>query len=140
MKKSRVVVLVFVAILIGVAFWLYTCDKMEELTVPFEVSVLTPSGEEVVSCWKNEQDNYFVFLPAYSDLSDVQIWTKISREIYINGTKVQNGTYCDTFELNIPYQIVFQDWSKTIVREITFVKSENVATMFIDTNSKDKER
>jgi len=139
MKKNRLFVFVFAVILIGVAFFLYTCDKEEELTTPLKVSVPTPGGEEIINCWMNEQNDYYVFLPAYTNLSDVQIHTKISRNIFINSVEIQEGMYCDAFELNKTYQIVFQDWSSTVTREIMFAKSENVPTMFIDTNSKDTE-
>ena len=140
MKESRLLVLVFAVILICAAFWLYTCDKQMELTVPFEVSVRTPDGEEKISCWMNSQEDYSVFLPAYSNLSDAQIHINISSDIYINGIIIQEGIHCDVFELNTPYKILLKSWPKTIVRDIMFVKSGNVATMFIDTKSQNVEK
>ena len=140
MKESRLLVLVFAVILICAAFWLYTCDKQMELTVPFEVSVRTPDGEEKISCWMSSQEDYFVFLPAYSNLSDAQIHINISSDIYINGIIIQEGIHCDVFELNTPYKILLKSWPKTIVRDIMFVKSGNVATMFIDTKSQNVEK
>lgn len=139
MKKTRLFVLTYVVILISVAFWLYACDRQEDIAVPFEVSVPTPNGQEVISCWMSDQKEYFVFLPAYTDLSDTQIHLNISDDIRIDGKAIQEGMYCDAFELNTPYQILIDSWPNTTEGEIMFVKSENVATMFIDTKSKDTE-
>lgn len=139
MKKPRVVVLIFVMILIIVAFWLFSFDKQEELRSPFEVSVQAPSGKEVISCWMSDRNDYFVFLPAYADLTDVQIHISIPGDIRIDDIKIQEGMYCDAFELNTPYQISIKSWPNKTAREVTFVKSENVATMFIDTKSGDTE-
>lgn len=139
MKKPHIIVLIYVVILIGVSFGLYTCDKQEELTVPFEVSVSTPSGEEVIRCWMSNQKEYYVFLPAYSDLSDTQIHIRISGDISIDGKTIQEGMPCDAYELNRPYRILLNSWPNATMRQIMFVRSENIAAMFIDTKSKDTE-
>lgn len=139
MKRSRLFVLALTVILIGAALWLFSFNKQEELAIPFKVSVPTPDGEEVINCWIDDQNDYFVFLPTHSNLEDIQICSAISRDIYINGVEIKEGTYCDAFQLNTPYQIVFRDWPNTITREIMFVRSDNVETMFIDTKSGDTE-
>lgn len=137
MKTSRLFVLIFTAILVGVALWLFSCNAQGELAVPLEVSVVTSGGEEVISCWMNDQDEYFVFLPAYSNLEDVQIRNITSRDICINGVEIKETTPCDGFQLNTSYEIVFRSWLTKTTREITFVQSRDIATMFIDTKNQD---
>lgn len=137
MKASRLVVLVIVVIMIGIAFQLYNYNRQEQFAIPFVVSVATTDGEQSIFCWMNDQEDYFVFVPAYCNLSDLQIHENISAQIYINGVAVQEGMFCDAFALNTPYQMLLQDWLGITERKITFVQSANVSTAFIETKSGD---
>ena len=139
MKISRLPILIFVVILIGITVLLYGYNKEENQKMPFKVTVSSSGREEEIKCWMDEQI-YYVFLPAYANLKDTQININTSSDIYINDVEVHEGMCCDIFELNTPYQILLYDWPITIVREMMFVKSENLSTMFIDTKYGDTER
>lgn len=139
MKIARIVTLAITVLLIlGVVCLCVHFSNVEladQLKFAFDIGV----REEVVSCWKNKDGGYEVYLPGYVDLAQLRVCTSSQNEISINGIEIYNGNNCEMFALNIPYEVSVLVGAKVIKSTIIFRQSENVASIHIDTESKDIE-
>lgn len=94
----------------------------------------TASGQEVI-LWEEADGKNYVFLPAFAELSDVQVCLDTDAQIQIDGVKLQNGMDCTSFALDTPYELRYISWGRESCKEITFLRSAQVASMFIHTQS-----
>lgn len=101
----------------------------EDSTLAFNIQ--TGAEEKQLYPFVNEKGEYYVFLPSYTDLNKVTIVTSDDSEIVLNGKDALDGMKCDVYEPNQAYDLVI-DGQNT---KITFMKSANVATLFLDTAS-----
>ena len=98
----------------------------------FVIPGLEDSQEQYISIFDDEKGNYYVFLPAYADLTKVTI-QQASNQLYtLDETVLSNGMNCGDFQLETPYAFsVNQEYVATF----RFYQSANVATMYVDTIS-----
>ena len=107
--------------------------------------VFSDSGEaEAIKCWDGEGDRCYVFLPSYADLSRTEIRLERSGQYRLDGEELSSGLNCGRFELDTDYELTGLGFSS---KTLQFVRSANVATMYIHTSSgsmdlihKDKDR
>ena len=94
--------------------------------------VQSTDGEEVktISLFDAKDGNYYVFLPSYADMRQVTV--SVSEEVHfaLNDTPLADGMACEFFELQTPYSF-FAD--AQMIATLWFYRSENVASMFLDT-------
>ncbi len=135
MKKNRIITYLFtVVLLIAIVFvWKVLADDKED--VLFTVQIESNEVSEDIKCWKNENDEYYVFLPSYADLSDSKIVLNSENRITIGDKVLKYGMSCDSFELNVPYNLSYSSCGKTYSHNITFLKSDKVNTMHINTDT-----
>lgn len=135
MRKNRIIVYFFTAVfLLTAAFlWIKIADKKENDL--FSVRITSDGKSENIKCWQNEKEDYYVFLPSYADLSKSKLFLNTEVELSINGKAIKDGMSCQSFELNVPYNLSYNTWGKGHSHRVTFLKSDNVATMYIDTAS-----
>ena len=113
--------------------WLLADDQL----MPSLLTVQLPAGDahERVSAWQNEEGEWYVFLPAYADLSTATIAVDEDASVAIDGQMLCNGMSCEDFETDVQYKVSYQRWYRTEVATIQFLRSVNIATMHIDTAS-----
>lgn len=132
MKKQRKILYIVstvLLVLVIVQSILQTQEKNPLSGISFSVA-----GQSV-SLWEGEDGVNYVFLPSFAELSEVQICLDTDTEIQIDGVKVENGMNCASFTLNTPYDVFCTSWGVEYCKKITFLRSGNVATMFIRTQS-----
>ncbi len=88
-----------------------------------------------VSLWEGEDGASYVFLPSFAELSEVQICLDTDTVIQIDGVRIEDGMDCAAFTLNTPYDICYTSWGREYYKEIMFLRSGNIASMFIHTKS-----
>lgn len=93
------------------------------------------ASSEIISCWSCDGSNYYVFLPSYATLSNVQIQFK-NIQVYIDGMKIDNGSFFDDFLINTSYRLQVGE-DNSFVYSLEFIQSDNIATMYIQTESGD---
>ena len=135
MKTWRIVVLSITAILLlGVVFALGQLSRAE-LSDELKFSFAADGREENISCWKNTDGGYEVFLPGFVDIDQLKVCLSTDHTVSINGTEICDGIYCDMFALSVPYAVTLSTKFETIESNITFRRSENIASVHIDTES-----
>lgn len=97
----------------------------------FAFSIQSGSEEKQLKPFVNENGEYYVFLPSYIDMSQVGIVTSDESEIILDGEYVSNGKNCGIYQTNEAYNFSIDNHST----KITFLKSSNVATLFLETVS-----
>lgn len=107
----------------------------QEVTAPFYVDVQSDTGNQQVVCWKNEDGQYYVFLPGYADMAELQIVLKTDTPVSLSGIELYDGMDCSDFGLNIPYDLQYTILGKSYNRELTFVRSDGVPAIFVSTDS-----
>lgn len=135
MIKQRKVLYFVTAVLLIITVLVCIVQAGQVKERPFSVEISSGGKTERIDIWQREAGEYYVFLPGYTDLSQVRICLNTENAVSINGVPLEEGMYCDAFALDVPYEFVYTVWGKDYEHRITFLRSANVATMYIDTQS-----
>ncbi len=115
-------------------------DEMEEANPLLDELSFVLSSEdgnsEMIRCWEDTDGNLVVFLPSYASMSALTMEPSRFGSIRIDGKEVRDGMDCSGFELGTDYSIT--DGNEEAM--IRFLKSANVATMYIETESESMDR
>lgn len=135
-RFSKTAVLVLTAVFAAVAVFIGIKDAKwdESEAALFYVQIASPSGQERIDCWKGTEGDYYVFLPSYADPSETKIHLNRDAEIFIDGENVRSGMTCEQWSLNTRYAISAGN-GDIEHSYITFLRSENIPAMYIDTRS-----
>lgn len=101
----------------------------------FSLIVATEKSTETIIPWQDENGDFYVFLPSYTQMKSAAFSAVDGNQVYIEGNCIKNGTSCEGYAHNIPYSLEYRLRGETYKRQITFMKSENVPTIYIDTTS-----
>ena len=133
MKRASIGLTIILAGLL-IFGWLQVRKQSSSL-LPLSVEFPAADTHEQVSVWWNKDGVCYVFLPAYANLDRATIALDGDISAMIDGHTIYDGMSCQNFELGVPYELSYRDWNDTITSQIIFMKSDNVATMHIDTAS-----
>lgn len=134
-KTWRIVTLSIAALfLLGISY-VWKDLSQAELADELKFSFVVDGNEEILSCWKNAEGEYEVFIPGCVDLARLKAYPSVECTISVNGTEISYGSYCDTFALNVPYEVTLSAGNVVKNAKITFRQSENIASIHIDTES-----
>lgn len=102
------------------------------------VTAVIPSaqGEEEILCWESSEGEYYLFLPGYARLSQVQLRTNTPRTpVYIGSRQITDGMTCEGLQWNVPLDLVYEDKGEQHHFTLRLMQSANVAAMYIDVAS-----
>lgn len=137
MRFSKIVVLALTMIFGAAA--LLVARKGAEFRmnekVLFSVEVTSEYGQERIESWRSDEAEFFVFLPSYADLAKTKLYQNRPGEVTIDGEPIINGMTCENFQWNTPYELTCRIAGENPETRITFMKSDNIPTMYIDTRS-----
>ena len=106
--------------------------KIEDLLF---LEIETGQTVEKISVWKAENDILYAFLPGYVNMSQITIKKTRDISIAINGYQIQTGMNCVGLQLDTPYEIEFEEWGRKNSYTLLFMKSSNIAAIYIETES-----
>lgn len=124
MRQTKMVIYILSALLLLAAAY-FGIQEAEQIP-PFSFSA---GGEEIQS-WENEEGNCFVFLPSYAELSEVRVRTK--KPLHLDELVLTDGMNCEEVELGRVYIL-------SNGAELTFLSSQNVPALYINTSSSNME-
>jgi len=99
------------------------------VTVP-DFYVNTEVANEKISVFCAENEKYYVFLPSYTDMSELRVLMKSEEMVSLGGIKLFSDMDCSDFELETEYELVVNEQS---MGKLLFYKSANISTMHINT-------
>lgn len=109
--------------------------KQSSSQLPVSVRFPVEGASEQVSVWVNQDGVCYFFLPAYANLDEATIVLNGDVSATINGCTLWDGMSCEDFFVGVEYELRYKDWDSIVSIPIMFLRSENVATMHIDTAS-----
>ena len=93
------------------------------------------TDEQSITLWNNDAGQNYVFLPSYAKLEDVRIALHTNTPVSIDGVQLKENMVCARFAEGIPYRFSYAVWGRSKQEEIIFLRSDNVAAMYIETQS-----
>lgn len=130
MRTKNLGIYVMTALLAAVI--LFLCLQELNTEIPFRFEAVTEAGTQEIRVWKNPGEEYVVFVPGYVDFSQLHLRTVRRRPVWLDGIKLSNGMSCAEIQPDKPYELSYGYGYMTTV---TFVKSQNVPAMYIETAS-----
>jgi len=135
MKSKRTTIICFSLILILIAFFGGIKEREWNRTHSISVEIQSDGRVEEVKLWMSPLEEYFLFLPSYADLSQVQIRRHVSGPLFLDGKLLTGTVDCSGFPLNEPMELIHDPLYGYQWNELTILQSGNVPTMFIDVRS-----
>ena len=88
---------------------------------------------DCINLWKDTEHNeLIVFLPSYAELDHTTIIIDEKMSVVIDGIRIASGSDCSSFEPEQKHTISVNGMPP---KRLRFLKSENTASMFMDTSS-----
>lgn len=108
------------------------CTMEDRREAPAETGFFLVCGEETIRPWMDGSEAYF-FLPSYFDWSKTELLVS-GGELYIGEEEAESAPVAGRFEKEQAYPYHFSsDWEAG--GELLFLQSENIGTIFIETDS-----
>ena len=114
--------LFFVTSVLLIAIVLQCVLSEEEKTISFQIS--SDGHTEMISLWEQQPGHYYVFLPSYVNLEQLQIKLHSPKTVYVNGVKLEDNMTCGIFSEGIAYSFAHFLKGKNHLSQITFVFRE----------------
>lgn len=131
MNSKRMLIYMTIGLLISM---ILLCSTQGS-TIPISFQLSCRDDSQIISPWEDENGCYYAFLPSCSNLEQVKIFLSSDQPVYINGIKLENGMDCTAFSEGIPYELTFDAWGSCRQEKLIFLRSANVATMYIHTQT-----
>lgn len=135
MKGKRIVILCFSVLLCLVAGFCGIKEREGNRSASISVEIPSDGRAEKVKPWMSPTEEYFLFLPGYADLSQVQIRRHVWGPLYLDYKNVVDGMSCSHLSLNEPMTLIHDPLFGYQWNEITILQSGKLPTMFIDVKS-----
>ncbi len=118
-------------VLATTAFFAVFYNNVSDSSICFRIE--NESGDsEVVTAFEAEEGNYYVFLPSYAKMEKVKYEKNTAKTVSIDGIKLSEGMSCEAFVLETEYELSVDREKQTTIQ---FLRSADVATLYIDTAS-----
>lgn len=122
-------------ILLGILSWSFY--DVPDTVIPGEIffQIGTQENAEQIRCWENDENTVYVFLPGYAEFSDISIQTEKDVRCWLDGTEVFDGDSCTGYNVEQVYEMTMQSGNSRVQKELIFVRSGQVPTLYIDVQS-----
>ena len=132
MKKGKPIILLLSVLLVTVAV-VFGRNEIGMRNFPFSVRIDSDGSQEEIRCIKLAGE-YYIFLPSYAE-NKARICTNRVYDVYIEGKLLSDNQLCEDFPLNTKLELFFRSVKNEGYETVTFVRSENISTMYIDVPS-----
>lgn len=109
--------------------------RQEGLSSALSFCINTDKTGQKITLWECETGGYYVFLPGFAQLDQVQIVLNTAEKLRIGDVILTHGMDCSSFLLDTSYELSYTYWGIPRTQTITFLQSKNVASLFLDTES-----
>ena len=133
MRRGKTTIFLLTILFAAVAV-LFGRNEIGARNFPFSVTVTSDGVQEEIHCMKIVND-YYMFLPSYAQKETARIRINPIYDVYIEGQQLTESQPCTDFPENTKLELYFRSLENEGYETITFVRSANVATMYIDVPS-----
>lgn len=135
MRYGKAFIGLFTALLILAALVFGISEYAWDGTVEITAQITARGKREQVRVWQQDRDDFYLFLPAYADLSQVQLQTNVTNSVTLNGSLITEGTSCEGLQLDVEYDLCYLSRGKEHHYSLTILRSANVPALYVDTAS-----
>lgn len=135
MKGKHAIIICFSVLLLLVAAFVGVKEQQWNKQHSISVEIVSDGGVEEVKLWMSPQEEYYLFLPSYADLSQVQIRRHVGGRVYLDGRLITGTVSCSEFPLNEPMELIHDSYFGYQWNRLTILQSANVPAMYIDVKS-----
>ena len=133
MKRGKPAILLMTVLLVAI-IGVFGMEEFRNQDFPFLVVVNSDGVQEELRCVELDGE-YYVFLPGYVRREQTYFRTNFLNQVYIEGKRLTEKISCEEFPLDTELEMMvltlgYEDW-----RDVTFLQSGNVPTMYIDVAS-----
>lgn len=133
-KSRRIAVYIALAAIAILAVLLCLVSPKSKMA-PFSLELATNDKKEEIHLWKQENGGYYCFLPSYAESAKVSIKLLTENEVRLDGVLLEDGMSCNHFPMEESLTLIFFSWGVERRSTVTFMRSENIPAMYIDTQS-----
>lgn len=134
LRGNRILVCLITLVLLVFSLLLFRMQTGEGASTSLYAVVGAGQDAQKISCWENERGVYYVFLPSYAQMEQVQLCCD-EDSLQIDGVALRDGMSCEAFQLDAEYNLRYTAWGKDYSKRLIFTKSGSVPTLYIDTQS-----
>lgn len=133
MQKKRIIFLLTVLLIL--LMLLVTADNVvTENNIPISVTIGNGENRETVLGW-NSDDTWYFFIPGYMNLDELSFELHTDEPVVLNGKPTYSGMTCEGLSFDVSYEVEYRLLGTEQKKQVVFVQSGGVATMFLDTES-----
>lgn len=81
--------------------------------------------------YESKEGRYYLYLPSSTNLENLTVWNSFEQTLYVNGRKVENGETTNIFAGGGNFTLT----AGSTTYQLTVMKSENINTIFLTTES-----
>lgn len=135
MKRNRTWLYLITAVFLAFSIVIIAKTERNE-SLPFSVSILDANGAvETVRCWRNEEGVSYLFLPSYAELGTIEILPENGKTVALDGQSFECGIDGSNLCIDKIYDVTIFDGDREHSARFSIRQSQNVPTMYIDTES-----
>lgn len=135
MRYGKWFIGLFTAMLILAAVIFGKSEYAWDGSIGITAQVSSQEAMEEIRCWENWDKSAYFFLPSYTDLDKIYLKTNVSNPVYLDGREITDGMTCEGFQMDVPYDLYYLHKGKEYHFSLTFLRSANVPSLYIDTTS-----
>lgn len=137
MRCNKIIIGLFslCLILVGIIAWSFR--DVSGASMPGEIffQIGTQENAEQIRCWESDENTVYVFLPGYAKFSDLRIRAEKGVRCWLDGTEVFEGDSFSGYSMDQVYELTVQAGNSRVQKELKFVRSGQVPTLYIDVQS-----
>lgn len=122
------------AVFVGIVLFLLQ-NALAQRELEPTLHIHAGDGTEKLRVWQNDQGDYYAFVPGYAQMKDVTLMLNTEAEVTVQGVTWQDGMTCETLETGKTYTMEYRAWGAVRKKQITFIRSAGLPTMYVDTSS-----
>ena len=103
--------------------------------IPVSAYVRSGNSIEKISCWLDHDGIFYLFLPSYADLSDIQIENNIDSTVQIGFNELTDTMSLDGYSVGLPYRFVYKYRNHFNEATLVILQSAKLPTVYIETQS-----
>lgn len=137
MRRGKTIIFLLTILFAAVAV-LFGRNEIGARNFPFSVIITSDSRQEELRCMKLGNE-YYMFLPSYAEGEKARFCTNPIYDVFLDGQMLKQDQSCAVVPVETKLDMHFQSLGNEGDETVTFVRSENVATMYLDFPSRSME-
>lgn len=104
-------------------------------TVEISARISAAGNTEQIRCHNGGEDRVYLFLPAYAQAEQTQLFTNTRNAVYLQGKEIAEGMTCEEIPFNTDLDLAYEADGELRHFVLQILQSQNIPAMYIDTVS-----